>query len=145
MQNVFSNTIMVFYVRFLSLYKLKININHLHKSLQMKYHKIFFITVWTIKPDSVLFFFFTSARLLALRSSVCSRALFSRPSTLVKWLWEQLRWRRVYMSLSPVVVISSLWSSDSFCSLFIDSRPAENDTQYEYGHAIQNISKPRLI
>lgn len=73
--------------------------------------------------------FLTSVRLLALRSSVLSRALFSRPSTLARWLCEQLRWRRVYTSLSPLVLISWLWSTDNLCSLLIDSRPARDEME----------------
>lgn len=76
------------------------------------------------KPISALLLFFTSVRLLPLRSSVLSRAQFSRPSTLVRWLCEQSRWRSVYTSLSPLVLISWLWSTDNLCSLFMDSSPA---------------------
>lgn len=90
------------------------------------------------------FVFSTSARLLSLRSSVLSRALFSRPSTLVRWLCEQLRWRRVYTSISPLVLISSLWSSDSLCSLLTDSSPAGDETQWKSTFKIIKEHRDRL-
>lgn len=49
---------MLWDIRFLSLYKLKITINYVHKSLEMKYSKTVFITDMSEKSSQIQSYFF---------------------------------------------------------------------------------------